>query len=54
MKFLLMTINLQTTIKATLKKTKPKNSQNGFKKPHGNTKFRSLTEIFSHLNFSLS
>ena len=49
-----MTKNLQTTIKATLKITqyhnttaKPKKlTKNGFIKPHVNTKFRSLTEIF--------
>ena len=50
-----MTKNLPTTIKATLKITqyhnktsKPKKltKKNGFKKPHVNTKFRSLTEIF--------
>ena len=54
-----MTKNLQTTIKATLKITqylnetsKPKKlTKNGFKKPQVNTKFRSLTEFFSHLNF---
>ena len=51
-----MTKNLQTTIKETLKITqyqnktsKPKKfKKNGFKKPHVNTKFRSLTEIFFH------
>ena len=49
-----MTKNLQTIIKATLKITqfhnktsKPRKlTKNGFKKPHVNTKFRSLTEIF--------
>ena len=49
-----MTRNLQTTIKKTLKimqyhnkTSKPKiNKKNGCKKPHTNTKFRSLTEIF--------
>ena len=57
-----MTGNLQTTIKTTPKLeyhnqiSKPKNKRkNGFKMPHVNTKFRSLTDlIFLHLNFSLS
>ena len=57
-----MTKNLQTTIKATLKITqyhnktsKEKNKQkNSFKKPHVNTKFRSLKEIFLHTSISRS
>ena len=49
-----MTRNVRTTIKTTLgitqyhnQTSKPKNNKkNCFKKPHVNTKFRSLTEIF--------
>ena len=50
-----MNRNLGNTIKTTLRNTqyhnqtskrKKFNNKNGFKKPHVNTKFRSLTEIF--------